>query len=304
MGPGHERAIPQEELLRQLGWVESLAGHLLGDPNAAADVTQDAWLKLHQRPDVRGAGSLRWLARVTRSLVRERRRASRRRSRRERDVARSEAQPSTYDVVERNALQQRVSEAVMALDEPYRSTILHRYLDDLTTAEIAERMGVSAAAVRQRLSRGRSLLRARFERELGPGQWTQALLAALPSEHAATAATAAPVAPIGGGLLVGAKVIAAAALVAGAAGAAWHGLARPTDIRTDARVLAPEPAEQALPEPLVPAVEAHALPTRHIFIDLTSTPVAPPPLAAEPDPPNRRGPRMFVMRCVDYTEAR
>ena len=45
--------------------------------------------------------------------------------------------PSAGDVVARTAMQQRVIEAVMALDEPERTTILLRYVDGLSSSAIA-----------------------------------------------------------------------------------------------------------------------------------------------------------------------
>ena len=122
MPDGQERTIPHEDLLGQLGWVQRLARKLAGDANVAADVTQDVWLRTQGR-GLESGGLQRWLRAVTRGLVRDSRREAGRRQSREHAAVRPEAQPSASEVVERNAMQQRVSAAVVALDEPYRSTI-------------------------------------------------------------------------------------------------------------------------------------------------------------------------------------
>ena len=58
------------------------------------------------------------------------------------------------DAAERLHLHRRLAKAVLALDEPYRSTLVLRFFDDLAPREIARRQGLPAATVRKRLSRG------------------------------------------------------------------------------------------------------------------------------------------------------
>ena len=155
----HERAIRQEELLANLGWVQGLALRLMRDAGMAEDVAQETMARALERPPRTahsGAPLRAFLATLTRLLARDRYRADERRARRERAGAQAEALPSTLDVVERNALMQRVAAAVSRLDEPYRSTVLLRYLDGLDTNTIAERTGATPPTVRKRLSRGSS----------------------------------------------------------------------------------------------------------------------------------------------------
>ncbi len=177
----HERAIPQDELLANLGWVQGLALRLMRDAGLAEDVAQETMARALERPPRTahsGAPLRAFLATLTRLLARDRRRADARRARRERAGARAEALPSTLDVVERNALLQRVAAEVSRLDEPYRSTVLLRYLDGLDTHAIAEHTGASPPTVRKRLSRGLAQLRVRLGVELGGEgvRWTPALL--------------------------------------------------------------------------------------------------------------------------------
>jgi len=234
MTDGQERTIQPEDLLGQLGWVQRLAGRLAGDANVAADVTQDVWLKTQGRGLGSERGLQRWLRALTRGLVRDSRREAGRRATRERAAARPEEEPSASDVVERNVLQQKVSAAVMALDEPYRSTTLYRYMDGLSTGEIAVRMSVSEDAVRQRLARARKTLKARLDREFGgaSSHWALAILGAIPAEPlvaaVSTGAGAATVTTtsVGSSTLLGLKVAAIGATVLGTV-VAWRALDSP-----------------------------------------------------------------------------
>lgn len=163
------RTIASEELLAQMGWVQTLARSLVRDPNVAADVAQQTWLTALERPPhtATSGPSLRaWLATVTRTLARQSVRSSTRRRRREHKASRAESdRVSTVDVVSRGEIHRELVQEVLTLDEPYRSTVLYRYLDGLSGPEIAERMGVSPAAVRKRLSRGLAAMRLRLDED-------------------------------------------------------------------------------------------------------------------------------------------
>ena len=163
------RTIASDELLAQMGWVQSLARSLVRDPNVAADVAQQTWLTALERPPhtATSGPSLRaWLASVTRTLARQSVRSSTRRRRREHKASKAESDRiSTVDVVSRGEIHRELVQEVLGLDEPYRSTVLYRYLDGLSGPEIAERMGVSPAAVRKRLSRGLAAMRTRLDED-------------------------------------------------------------------------------------------------------------------------------------------
>jgi hypothetical protein len=58
--------------------------------------------------------------------------------------------PSTEALVERTELQEQLSAAVRALDEPYRTTVLLHYSEGLSLEEIARTQGVPASTVRTR----------------------------------------------------------------------------------------------------------------------------------------------------------
>jgi len=164
-------AYPTDDglLLEELGWIRRVADRLLADPNDADDIVQEAWLKtreLRERFDSRGR--LRaWLSGMARRMALDRLRARRRLAAREERAALLAARAEAEDGVERIAALEALLQAVRALDEPQRKTILMRYLDEYSTAEIAAAMDVSEEVVRKRLTRARTQLRATLCARLG-----------------------------------------------------------------------------------------------------------------------------------------
>ena len=173
--------IDSEVVLEHLDWVRGLARSLVRDPGLADDVSQETWLAaLRGAPEDRR--SLRgWLATVLRRAVLQARR--REAIRREHEARSSEGDPlASPDLLERVSVQQAVVEAVLALDEPYRETILLRYFEGLSPQEIARREETPVSTVKTRLARGLALLRARLDREAGGDgrAWIAALAPLVP----------------------------------------------------------------------------------------------------------------------------
>ncbi len=161
------RPLQPELLLTHAAALRSTARALLHDEHAAEDVVQETWLRAWCAPP-RGEGSLGgWLRRVAEGLALQRRRSEGRRVRREFEYA-SERSQST-DSGQRSAVLRAVVEAVLALDEPYRETVLLRWFEGLPPRTIAERLNVRVATVDSRLQRAHDRLRVKLERELDDG---------------------------------------------------------------------------------------------------------------------------------------
>ncbi|HJZ84406.1 MAG TPA: RNA polymerase sigma factor [Polyangia bacterium] len=167
-------ALP-EDLLAQRGWMRRLALHLVGDAAAADDVVQEAYVAALRHPPAEGRPVKPWLAAVLRNLARMRARAFVRSRSREEAVSRPEPPPTPETLCAQLELQHLLSSMLVALEEPYRSTILLHYHEGLSSAEIARRLGIEAATVRWRLKQGLDQLRARFDQQLGSRTWVLAM---------------------------------------------------------------------------------------------------------------------------------
>jgi len=153
-------------LADQSSWVLSLARSLVRDPSGAADVAQETLLAGLAAPpqDASDPRRLRaWLGRVVFNLAHLSTRRSMRRRAREEDVARPESQRSAADTAIHRSVMRRVGEAVEELREPYRSVVIMRYFDGLSTSAIAAASDASESAVRKRLWRARLQLRQNLE---------------------------------------------------------------------------------------------------------------------------------------------
>lgn len=149
------------------GWVRGLAESLVADRNRSADLEQETWLAVLSR-GTEGIRDLKsWLRKVMLNKARQEARGRARRDKREQAVAREEGLASTAELASQAEMQQRVVQAVLDLDDPYRSTLLLHFFHGLSSAQIARDSAVSASTVRNQLRRGLATLRERFDRELG-----------------------------------------------------------------------------------------------------------------------------------------
>lgn len=173
-------------LLEHAQWIRRLARSLVHDPQGAEDLSQETWTRLLERPPSLERPFRGWIATVMRNLVHAEHRGAARRSARERASARAEAEPSSHELLERATLQRELVQAVLELDEPYRTTLLLRYFEERSPAEIAVRERIPLATVKTRLARGIARLRERLGRTHGPDGRTSVLaaLAALESPSA------------------------------------------------------------------------------------------------------------------------
>lgn len=243
--PIHHPTDPAAELLARLSWTRRLAASLVGDEHAD-DVAQEAWLAALRRSDDAWPPSEGWLAGTVRRMSARAWRGVQRRRERETRVAEvSEPTHSPEELVARNELLRRLSVRVLELDEPFRSTILLRFQEDLVPAEIARRLHVPVDTVRWRLREGVQRLRRLLEREDGP-EWQASLLPLVPAAHfilrhaKPAAALSAPSLTTYGGLILSTKLIAVLALAVTliAALVLWNSGARDQVRTRDAAALA------------------------------------------------------------------
>jgi RNA polymerase sigma factor (sigma-70 family) len=227
-----------DRLLADGAWLQALARSVVADRSTADDVAQDAAVvALTKRP--REPGALRgWLRRVVRNLATDAHRGALRREALAAAAPPREAAEDTADLVARWEIRRQVVDAVLALEDPYRATLLLRFFEGLDLAEVAARHGVPVETVKTRQRRALDMLRARLAHlDDGAGRRGFAVLLVLARPDASPAAGGAAVpATVLGGLAMTtlAKSIAAAVVLVAAGGAWWALRGGAGDTATDA----------------------------------------------------------------------
>ncbi len=188
---------PPDGLLQHAGFLRALAQSLLGDAHDAEDVVQGTFLAALERPPRSGSNLRAWLATVARNLAFRKRRSRTRRQRRETGAPGPRPLSSPGEVAARLELQRRMTAAVRALAEPYRSAILHRYFDGHSPAEIAAASGTPVRTVKSRLYRALTMLRAQLDSEYNGDRTAWSLLMAPWIHHGATGGAATGIALAG-----------------------------------------------------------------------------------------------------------
>ncbi|MEM9531289.1 MAG: sigma-70 family RNA polymerase sigma factor [Pseudomonadota bacterium] len=148
----------------------SLAYHLLGQSAEAEDVVQDVLVKLWQHlPELEAARVKPWLLRVTRNAsldLLRRRRYSQAYVTETVNAGPQVVSESPLERLSSSDLGQRLAEAIRQLDEPYRSLVLLRDVEEMNYREIAEALELSDSQVKVYLHRARRRLRERLGSEL------------------------------------------------------------------------------------------------------------------------------------------
>ena len=147
-----------------VAWLTNLARALIGEASAADDLVQETMAAAVVSPSAARALSSptdkrRWLASVVRRQAARWFRGQARRTQREARVAQPESLPDTIALIERAEVLEKVSAAARSLPEPFRRTILLRFLEERTPDEIASLEGKPADTIRWRVRRGLELLR-------------------------------------------------------------------------------------------------------------------------------------------------
>ena len=180
---GGDLAAFDQLVLRHQQTVFAVAVRMLGDPDEAQDVAQDAFVRAFRAITTfrREAKLSTWLVSITMNLCRNRRRWWARRRRVivaslddpveteegtiEREVA--DPAPSPAADAERREQGARLSAALQLLSDAERSIIVLRDLQGCSYGEIAEMLHCRVGTVKSRLSRARLQLRALLDGAAG-----------------------------------------------------------------------------------------------------------------------------------------
>ncbi len=167
-----------EQMLQDAAWLKRLATTLANDKDDADDLVQESWIAAwRHQPD--GSRPLRpWLAKVVRDLAGMKRRSDRRRAAREASADDAQAPAAPDELVEQMRLHRLLVDLVLELDEPYRSTVIARFVEGHTSVSIARSLGIPAGTVRKRLREALSRLRAGLGAKSGDRKrWAPAVFA-------------------------------------------------------------------------------------------------------------------------------
>ena len=170
-------AATDAAVLADLDGLRALARSLVHGDAEADDLLQDTAIAALEHPPSTDRPVRPWLAAVLRNRWRmDRRGDARRRVREDRAHEREETvAPAADELLERARLLERLAQALVALDEPFRATVMHRYLDGKSAAEIARAAGVPAGTVRWRLAEGLARLRAALDESRPRSTWMRML---------------------------------------------------------------------------------------------------------------------------------
>lgn len=147
--------------------VHTFAAYYLGDGTEADDVTQEVFIKLHRHLPVVEPGRERaWLMTTTRNacidtLRKHKSHAKMVQLRAKEPTAEGNGQTADPpdETLESQEFLSQLERAVAELDEPYRSIVMLREMQELSYAEICEALDMPMSRVKVYLHRGRRRLR-------------------------------------------------------------------------------------------------------------------------------------------------
>jgi RNA polymerase sigma-70 factor (ECF subfamily) len=180
--PGAVEALVE----RNAAWVYRVALRVVGDRRDAEEVTQDVLMTVARKIGTfKGEAALTsWMYRIAINAAYDRLRARRVRV----DDVSLDAVPPVFDEMGRHVepvadwsreiedpvvageVRAALDRAIGSLPDDYRVVLVLRDIEELTTAEVAETLGLSVAAVKSRLHRARLVLREALRELLVPAR--------------------------------------------------------------------------------------------------------------------------------------
>ncbi len=194
-----------QDLLAERIWLRRLAISLTHDEAAADDLAQETLLAAVRKSPAVVRRPRAWLGTVARRLWWNRQRGEARRRHHEDGATPQGRVEPTDRVVARAELLECLGQMVLALPDPYRVTLLLRFLEGRTHAEIAKRLDVPVETVRTRARRGLQLLRDELDSQHGDRRAWQAVLLPLVPHYLTPAVLGTSVAT-GGALAMSTKI--------------------------------------------------------------------------------------------------
>jgi len=186
-------SITLDELAAETGWLRRLASSLVKDPAAADDLVQDAYVVAAAHAPRDGRPLRPWLVRVLVNLTRMQARGAGHRRAREQAVAALASAPATpAELVGRIEVHRLLAGLVLELSPASRDVVLLHYVEGLSLAAVAARLGLAAGTVRWRHKQAIDELRDRLEHREPNRGWLPALTAFAAPSPSASAGAAIP----------------------------------------------------------------------------------------------------------------
>ncbi len=232
----------EEVVHRHQSAVCAVAFAFCGDRTTSEDITQEAfWISWKQRESLEHPERLRaWLCGISRNLARQ---SLRTRAASESSLACDPAasQPAPVETAISAEEEDLVWRSLEEIPETYREPLVLFYREQQSVADVASALDLSVDAVKQRLTRGRSMLREQVQhmvegtlRKSRPGAaLTVAIMTGLASSKAAWGATASATGATLGKVAAASSMGAIAGPVIGTAGGlagAWLGTWLPAQL--------------------------------------------------------------------------
>lgn len=159
--------------------VFTIAYRLMGNHADAADLAQDAFIKIYQAlPNFRGDSSFStWIYHITVNVCRDELRKRQRRPTVSLDETTGEnnityeirsTAPGPEEMLDQNETQVMIQQCLNTLSDDYRSILVMREIQELSYEEIAETLGCSLGTVKSRLSRARQALKEKLSKQMEP----------------------------------------------------------------------------------------------------------------------------------------
>ena len=177
--------VSLESLLSHQNWAMRLARRLVREEGDAEDLLQRTWIAALRHPPGSERGARAWLRKVILNLARERYRREQTRARHENaGVAETRIEPDAFELTSRKEICALLGQQLLGLQEPYRTVLVQRFYDGLSSAEISRRLGVPSGTVRWRLKIGLDQLREELDRRSqgDRSKWVSALLLFAPND--------------------------------------------------------------------------------------------------------------------------
>jgi RNA polymerase sigma-70 factor (ECF subfamily) len=288
-------AIDAEVLLSHSAWLTRLARALVARADEIDDIVQETFVHALSHPP-RHEGNLRaWLVTIARNIARSRFRSDQARIARENATDSPPPVENPAEALERAELRNIVVTSVLNLEEPYRSTLILRFFEEMEVEDIGRLTKTVEDTVRTRIRRGVIRLRELLERDAAIGratrvtvvrlQWLSSsrdcarLRRAAPERRSSAVSTSHPPSRFGTySLRLGRHLLVATAIIAVIVGGWWWSRrADSTTERTQVADRAVAPSSQPTSPIPAPAVVTPEPANEVATSETNSAPVPPTP---------------------------